>query len=118
MDKTIRETMKQIGVTGIGEKDMIDRTVTKLREIKNEYSGTEVTVCMAESKESASNDIAKLLGQHIPAKREYFVVENQTRTGSDEVVYLKIWFSAEPSDRMITQALVLNSLIDAYSENK
>lgn len=114
MNKTIQETLKQIGVIGFGEKDMTDWIVTELREIKTDYDDTEVTAYMVESKESASPDVAELLGERIPVKREYFIVENQTRTGSDEVVYLKIWFSVEPSDRMITQALVLHSLVDSY----
>jgi len=114
MEKTIRETFKKIGVTGIGEKDMTDWIVTKLRGIKNEYDETEVIVYKAETKETASKELSEVMGVHIPAKTEYFIVENQTCCGSDSVDYLKIWFVADPNNRKITQALVLHSLVDLY----
>lgn len=114
MNKTIRETLKQIGVTGIGEKDITNWIVTELREIKNEYNGTEITIYKAETKETASKELSEAMGMHIPVKTQYFMVENRTACGSDSVDYLKVWFDVEPGERKITQVLVLHSLIDFY----
>ncbi len=114
MEKTIRETLKKIGVTGIGEKDMSGYNVIKINELTSDYSGRNVIVYRAESEESASKEIAEVLGTHIPAKIEYFIIENRTPEGSERVDYLKIWFDTEPSEHVIIQVLVLHSLVDSY----